>query len=98
MIIICGIGRFFDAISAYVSVFFLTSFILGFWSRAICKFRIADSRFTLFAWSVFFFIALSINVLAFKSMLLGILIRVGVIIFSGEDKVLRFFSFGVAGA
>src|SRR6266498_1670362 len=31
-------------------------------------------------------------------MLLGVLIRVKIIIFSGEDKALRFFSFGVVGA
>jgi len=30
-------------------------------------------------------------------MLLGVLIRVGVIIFSGEDKALRFFPLSVAG-
>ena len=30
-------------------------------------------------------------------MLLGVLIGVGIIIFLGEDKILRFFPFGVAG-
>jgi hypothetical protein len=58
----------------------------------------ADSRFTLFAWSVSSFIARSINVLALKSMFLGVLVGVGVLIFSGEDKALRFFPFGVVGS
>ncbi len=76
----------------------LTFFVLGFWPRVICKFRIVYSRFILVAWSVFSFITLSINVLAFKSMFLGMLIRIEIIIFSGEDKILRFFPFGVIGA
>ena len=76
----------------------MTSFVLGFWPKAIYKSRMADFRFTLFVWSVFSFIARSINALAFKSMLLGVLIGVGVSIFSGEDSALRFLPFSVAGA
>ncbi len=81
-----------------LAVLLLTSFVLGFWPKAICKSRMVDSRFTLFAWSVSSFIARLINVLAFKSMFLGVLIGVGVSIFLGEDRALRFFPFGVAGA
>ncbi len=58
----------------------------------------ADFRFTLFTWSIFSFITRLINVLAFKNIFLGVLIRVEVSIFLNEDRALRFFPFNVAGA